>query len=322
LGRLARRGAPSHRHRGFWTRPGLGALLAAVVSLGCLVLAGDPVSVEAQSYSAYADPQKPVVSFVLSDEQNVEEFRGEFGLGDEEVEEALAIVRSENSTLAREHSESERIVESNAGLPAGEIADKIDASDYDERLRAAVAETKGSIEALLPENRRADFGAWVDAKFAEKEREFSEAYSSSAYQTAGSRGHGLSCKVFATQYHGYTRNEVALPHRSLKDKGGYSVGIRRGDHRTRAPVKEVGPWNIKDNYWHSRAKRDMWDKLPRCTPEAHAAYFDNYNKGKDQYGRKVTNPAGVDLTPKVARKLGLSKYKNAWVHVRYTWMRR
>jgi hypothetical protein len=322
LGRSARRGATSHRNRGVWIRPGLGALLAAVVSLSCLVLAGNPVSVEAQSYSAYADPQKPVVSFVLSDEQNVEEFRGEFGLGDEEVEEALAIVRSENRTLAREYTESELIVESNEELPAGEIADKIDASDYDERLRAAVAETKAGIEALLPEDRRADLGAWVDAKFAQEEREFSEAYSSSAYRTSGSRSRGVSCKVFATQYHGYTRNEVALPHRSLKDKGGYRVNIRRGNHRTKAPVKEVGPWNIKDNYWHSRAKRDMWDKLPRCTPEAQAAYFDNYNKGKDQYGRKVTNPAGVDLTPRVARRLGLGKYKNAWVHVRYPWVRR
>src|SRR3712207_3934295 len=197
LGRLARRGAPSHRHRGLWTRPGLGALLAAVVSLGYLVLARDPVSVEAQSYSAYADPQKPVVSFVLSDEQNLEEFRGEFGLGDEEVEEALAIVRSENRTLAREYTESELIVESNGELPAGEIADNLDASGYDERVRAAFAETKAGIEALLPEDRRADFGAWVDAKLAQEERKFSEAYSSSAYRTSGSRSRGVSCKFFA-----------------------------------------------------------------------------------------------------------------------------
>ena len=174
LGRLARRGATSHRHRGVWTRPGLGALLAAVVSLGCLILVGGPVSVEAQSYSAYADPQKPVVSFVLSDEQNIEEFRGEFGLGDEELEEAIAIVRSENRTLAREYSESEQIVESNEELPTGEIADKIDASDYDQRLRAAVAETEAGKDSLLPRARRADLRAWVGARFAQAGWVFSE----------------------------------------------------------------------------------------------------------------------------------------------------
>ena len=321
LGRLARRGATSYRQRGIWIKPSAGVLCAAVVSLGWLLLAGDPVSVEAQSYSAYSDPEKPVVSFVLSDEQNVEEFQDEFGLSDEEVAEALDIVRRENRTLAREYSESEQLVESNEELPAERIADKIDASDYEERLRAAVAETKAGIEGLLPEDRRADFEAWVDAKFVQEGQEFSEASSSSDYQTAG-RGRAVSCRVFATQYHGYTRNEVALPHWSLKSKGGYRIGIRRGDHRTRAPVKEVGPWNIRDNYWQSRPNRDMWDDLPRCTPEAQAAYYDNYNKGEDQYERKVTNPAGVDLRPRVARRLGLSKYQNAWVYVRYPWVQR
>ena len=54
-------------------------------------------------------------------------------------------------------------------------------------------------------------------------------------------------------------------------------------------------------------------------PEAQAAYFDNYNGGRDQFGRIVRNPAGVDLTPSVARKLGLSRYEKAWIYVRYPW---
>jgi hypothetical protein len=66
----------------------------------------------------------------------------------------------------------------------------------------------------------------------------------------------------------------------------------------------------------------MWDDLPRCKPEAQAAYFNNYNGGRDQFGRKVLNPAGVDLTPRVARRLGLKKYQNAWIYVRYPWVRR
>ena len=66
-------------------------LLGVVVSLGCGLFAGQ--SSEAQSYSAYSDPEKPVLSFVLSDEANVEEFRSKFGLGDEEVATALTAVR-------------------------------------------------------------------------------------------------------------------------------------------------------------------------------------------------------------------------------------
>ena len=131
----------------------------------------------------------------------------------------------------------------------------------------------------------------------------------------------MSCKVFATQYNGYTRYEVALPHRSLKERGGFRISIRRGGHRAKAPVKEVGPWNLRDNYWQSRRYRDMWRKLRRCKPEAEAAYFNNYHRGRDQFGRKVLNPAGVDLTPRVAHRLRLKRYQNAWVYVRYPWVR-
>ena len=66
----------------------------------------------------------------------------------------------------------------------------------------------------------------------------------------------------------------------------------------------------------------MWDDLPRCMPEAQAAYFDNYNRGEDQFGREVLNPAGVDLTPRVAHTLGLRTYQNAWIYVRYLWVQR
>ncbi len=66
----------------------------------------------------------------------------------------------------------------------------------------------------------------------------------------------------------------------------------------------------------------MWQNLPRCQPEAQAAYFREYNRGKDEFGREVLNPAGVDLTPAAARRLGLDRYQNAWVAVRFPWVRR
>jgi len=292
-----------------------------VVSLGCVLLAGEPVP--AQSYSAYSDPEKPVLSFVLSDEANVEEFQSEFGLGDDKVEAALATVREENEALAREYAESEHLVESNEGLPEDQVRARIDSSDYDERVREIIAETKATVEGLLPEDRRVDLESWVNGKFAEGGEKASDD-TVTVRRGGSSKGSGVRCEVFATQYNGYTRYEVALPHRDLKDrferKGARKVLISRKRGRIKAPVKEVGPWNIRDNYWQSRRKRDMWDNLKRCKPEAEAAYFDNYNHGEDQFGREVLNPAGVDLTPRAARRLGLRKYQNAWVWVRYPWV--
>jgi hypothetical protein len=293
------------------------ALLLAAAALW-LAFVGGSAPVEARQYSAYSDSEKPALSLILSEEQNVEEFRTRFDLSDEEVEGVLAAIREENEALAREYAESEQLVEANEELPKEKIKEKISASDYDEKVKEAVAKTKASIEALLPEGREADLKSWVDSQWQQEEAEF-QASGDSTFEASA---RGIRCKVFATQYIGYTRYEVALPHKKLKFDGGFRVRLRRGGHRDWAPVKEVGPWNIRDNYWQSRRYRDMWDDLPRCKPEAEAAYFDNYNRGRDQFGRKVLNPAGVDLTPRVARRLGLRKYQNAWIYVRYPWVRR
>jgi hypothetical protein len=42
-------------------------------------------------------------------------------------------------------------------------------------------------------------------------------------------------------------------------------------------------------------------------PEAEAAFFDNYNGGKDQFGRVVRNPAGLDMTLAVARRMEIGR---------------
>jgi len=106
-------------------------------------------------------------------------------------------------------------------------------------------------------------------------------------------------------------------HWSLKGRGGYRVCIRRGDHGTPTPVKEVGPWNSRYDYWQIGCEPGHVGRSAALHPEARAAYYDNSNKGEDQCERNGTNPAGADLRPRVARRLGPSKYQNAWVYVRY-----
>ena len=70
----------------------------------------------------------------------------------------------------------------------------------------------------------------------------------------------------------------------------------------------------------------MWRDLPRCVPEAQAAFFRNYNGGKNQFGNPVTNPAGIDVTPEVARRMHVWKKLRfeglLKVRVHFPWVRR
>jgi hypothetical protein len=290
------------------------------------LLGGDHVAVEAGVYSAYSDPKKPVIAVILSEQQNVDEFKAHFGLTGGQVDAVLAATRHENRILSQEFGESERVLAANKDLPKREIAKKIAASDYDEKVAAAVARTKKRMEAIVPEDHRSDLEGWVDEQWNQEVQAASTAdfTASSENHTDSNYGNGIKCKVFATQYNAYTEREVALPHRSLKFgrqprvriwrvSGGPSLGPR---------VKEVGPWNTYDNYWVRKKDRTMYKRVPRCKPEAQVAYYQDFNKGKDEFGREVLNPAGVDLTPDVARSMGLEEYQNAWVYVRFPWVHR
>jgi len=295
--------------------------ILAVVPVG-LALAGDRAAVEAQEYSAYSDPEKPVLSYLLSERQNVREFRREFALTDAEVARVLAVVREENEALAKELAQSESIVERNEGLSEKRIAQKITASDYDETVRDSLTATRAAVREILREGDGPRLQAWVDEQWRQEVEAAPEESSARMVETRAAAT-TLVCKVYATQYIGYTRYEAALPHRGLKFGSRPVVVIRRvnDDRVVRPRIKEVGPWNTYDNYWQYGRYRTMWKNLPRCRPEAHAAFYSNYNNGKDEYGREVLNPAGVDLTPAVARGMGLRLYQNAWVYVRFPWVR-
>ena len=295
---------------------------AVCLALVACALVGGASPVASEEYSAYTDDKKPVISYLLSEDENVEEFQTEFGLSDAEVEEALAIVRRENEAVAGEYAESERLIEANKDLPDAGIRKKVAASDFDERVVEAVASTKLSVEGVLPQERADDFAGWVDEQWRAEVRE-AETASAQKAVTADKAGRGITCRVYATQYRGFTNFEVALPHRRIKFEGGYRVRLSRqnGGRNIAPPVREVGPWNTYDNYWNGRRYRSMWKDLPRCRPEAQAAFFQNYNRGRDELGREVLNPAGIDLTPAVARRLNFRLYENGWVFVYLPWAR-
>ncbi|AEG43977.1 SH3 domain-containing protein [Isoptericola variabilis] len=114
---------------------------------------------------------------------------------------------------------------------------------------------------------------------------------------------------------------VALPSRSVLSADGtgtYSVRVcaPTTGRCAYAPVWDVGPWNTRDDYWS--ADRQGWPGLPRGVPQAEAAHQDGYHGGKDQFGRTVTNPAGIDLADGTFWD-GLGLRANAWVDVTYLW---
>ena len=296
-------------------------LVVAVTAGGGLALAVSLPEVGAKGYSAYSDPQKPVLSYLLSDDRNVEEFQKEFGLSDEKMQEIQAVVHKEDTAFSREYDESEQIVASNRGASEKVIKEKISHSDFDEKVKQAVGRTKSEVENLLPEGKAADLGPWVDEQWQAE----TAAASEPTYR-ATSRGH--TCRVWTSFYRGRTRYEVALPHQNVKFSGGHRVRTTpvSGGRWARAPVKETGPWNTRDNYWRASKYRSMWQNLPRCVPEAQAAFFHNYHRGKDQFGREVGNPAGMDITPAVARRMHVWKriQRQGYIRVRvhYPWVRR
>ena len=175
----------------------------------------------------------------------------------------------------------------------------------------------------------------------------------------------VTFRVFATQYQPHVAGavEVALPDRCVKFASlgnttalaaancgpGYPLGldyrvtVARDNNAGSAtfPVKEVGPWNLDDNYWNPTSgtlrPRRLFTNLPTGTPEAQAAFYDGYNTvtnckdlnhnpyspprtaGADQSGRCVLNPAGIDLSLAAAAQLGLKPLENAWLTVSFLW---
>lgn len=127
---------------------------------------------------------------------------------------------------------------------------------------------------------------------------------------------------------------VALPsRRGLSTRGGGEYTVRvcstgalgpkaEGDtenHDPRCaylPVWDVGPWNITDDHWND--DRESWRDLDRGRPQAQAAYTEGHNDGLDGFGRRVQNPAGIDLADGAFNE-GLQLPTNGWVEVDYLW---
>ncbi|MCD2191201.1 hypothetical protein [Actinomycetospora soli] len=141
----------------------------------------------------------------------------------------------------------------------------------------------------------------------------------------------FTARVFATRI-GLVGNTTANGHRIVSDDrfvalpsrrglaadgtGDYTVKVCAGGRCAWAPVWDVGPWNTKDDHWN--ADRESFTDLARGLPQAQAARDDGYNGGRDGFGRRVANPAGIDLADGTFRR-DLRLTDNGYVDVTYLW---
>lgn len=113
---------------------------------------------------------------------------------------------------------------------------------------------------------------------------------------------------------------VSLPSwRSLAPRGSheYSVRISYKGRSSVAPVWDVGPYNIHDNYWS--ADRERFSELPRGWPQDHAAYYEGHNGGWGEKGY-VRFPSAIDIGDGVwLDDLGING-DQAEVEVTFLWL--
>jgi hypothetical protein len=112
---------------------------------------------------------------------------------------------------------------------------------------------------------------------------------------------------------------VALPSwSSLSPKGTdkFSVRLTYGGRSVVVPVWDVGPWNTKDDYWNPNRR---YSDLPVGRPMAEAAFYDGYNGGRDERGRRIQHPNGIDIADGTFwDDLGMKR--NDWVEVSFLWL--
>ncbi|HMQ35336.1 MAG TPA: hypothetical protein PKD53_31795 [Chloroflexaceae bacterium] len=112
---------------------------------------------------------------------------------------------------------------------------------------------------------------------------------------------------------------VALPSWSvLSPKGSdkFRVRVTYKGRSVVAPVWDVGPWNTKDDYWSpNRRYRD----LPVGMPMAQAARLEGYNGGRDERGRRILLPNGIDIADGTFWD-DLQMTRDDWVEVSFLWL--
>lgn len=136
----------------------------------------------------------------------------------------------------------------------------------------------------------------------------------------------VTFRVFATREglvgsttssgHRITANDhfIALPSTKALNK---NVRLSYKGKSAVAPVLDVGPWNVNDDYWNPSDSR-YFKGIPRGVPQAQAAYESKNNGGKSGTGLNVDAPNGIDIGDGTFADLGMRN--SDWVEITFLWL--
>ncbi len=270
---------------------------------------------------------KPVLGYFVNTENLSYYLKTEAGLNESQFLIVQKVAQQEIESLEALHQESMKIIQ-NQSLSFVQKKAAIQNMQYNLEVDQIIDASQVQIKLQLDAQAYTHMVDWINHRWQIEQK----LHGIASQPKVGSRTY----EIFATRYDSGGSYYVALPDQCLKltnggshscEDDGYKVGREYSVYMyykksVAARVGEAGPWNIDDNYWatyNDPTPRRMFADLPLGMPEAQAAYFDGYNGGVDQYGRKVTAPFGIDLSFDVANDLGLPSKKNDWIQVSYLW---
>jgi len=269
---------------------------------------------------------KPVIGYLVLTPRLAQAMSSDISLDQASIFFIQSTARHEMKQLHSLELESRSIVK-DSGLSLSQKRERISAMGYNRRVQQVIETTQEKLRAGLGSAEYADLVKWVERRWDWERRVFGMQAGNASARTY---------RVYATRYDSKGAYSVALPDKCLKFTNagnslcaddGYQVGQTYSvfisyQGGVGGTVGESGPWNVDDNYWATRndpTPRRMFADLPLGMPEAQAAYFNGYNGGKDQFGRTVTAPYGIDLARQVSIDIGLQPGVNDWIDVSFLW---
>ncbi len=278
------------------------------------------------AYGTQVWGRKPVLEYFALTASLTQPLQLGASLSDEEMKTVQEVARWETDALRQLERES-RVIVQDPMLSLEQKRRRIAAMGFNQRVEEIIHASQARLRNLLDEGSYARLVRWVEQRWPIERKLHGVMAQQSAARTF---------RIYATRYDSKGAYYVALPDKCPKfTNGGNSLCVDYGyvvgqtysvylsyQKGTSAIVGEAGPWNVDDAYWATYADptpRRMFADLPLGIPEAQAAYFNGYNGGKDQFGRTVTAPYGIDLARQVSIDIGLQPGVNDWINVSYMW---
>ena len=270
--------------------------------------------------------ERPVLGYFALTSSLSEPLRSEAGLSSAQLEIIRRVAQLEVQQLESLRRKSLTYI-LDPELSLEEKRSAVIEMEYNRQVYVISRTSQQILALVLNANTYTYFSRWMERRW-----EIERALHGAPRKAGGARTY----EIYATRYDSKGAYYVALPDQCVKftnggnrlcEKDGYVVGQRYDvfvsyKKGVAARVGESGPWNVDDTYWATfgdPTPRRMFADLALGMPEAQAAYFNGYNGGVDQYGRKITAPYGIDLARQVSIDIGLEPGNNDWIKVGFLW---